>query len=80
MQVSMAAVEPRCPPGVLASERKDVPKTLATWQRTLDWRAEFDVDNILAEPQNHYEVIKGAYPHAFHRRSRGEDSFTPLLD
>lgn len=76
----MAAVELPCPPGLLASEHKDVPKTLAKWQRTLDWRAEFDVDSILKAPQKHFEIIKHACPHAFHGRSRGEALLTLLYN
>ena len=48
----------------------DLGKALARWHRTLEWRAEFAVDGILDEPQEHFSAIKAAYPHAFHLRSR----------
>ena len=61
-----------CPPFFVVAENGDAAKALAKWHRTLEWRAELNVDGLLEEPQAHYEVIKQAYTHAFHGRSRGE--------
>ncbi|CAM9389954.1 unnamed protein product [Scytosiphon promiscuus] len=40
------------------------------WRLTLDWRARERVDEVLREPQPHFELIKRHYPHFIHRRAR----------
>jgi hypothetical protein len=62
------------PPRFLAAEKGDFAKAQARWQRTLDWRATFKVDDILDEPQLNFLAIKSAFPHSFHGRTRGYDS------
>lgn len=59
------------PPRFLAAEKGDAAKAAARWSRHLEWRSAYHVDGILDEPQTHFRVIKSAYPHAFHERTRG---------
>ncbi|CAM9899904.1 unnamed protein product, partial [Discosporangium mesarthrocarpum] len=40
------------------------------WRATLEWRAQERVDEVLMEPQTHFDLIKQHYPHYFHRRAR----------
>ena len=48
----------------------DSTEALRRWELTLVWRKEFDVDNILYEPQPHFSLIKQCYPHYIHGRSK----------
>jgi hypothetical protein len=49
--------------GNLVSARK-------AYGRTLQWRKENNVDNLLEQPQDHFQKILQHYPHAIHGRSR----------
>ncbi|CAM9171543.1 unnamed protein product [Ectocarpus sp. 6 AP-2014] len=40
------------------------------WRLTLEWRAKERIDEVLREPQPHFELIKRHYPHYIHRRAR----------
>jgi hypothetical protein len=44
-------------------------EALRRWKLTLSWRKEYEVDNILNEPQPHFALIKQCYPHYIHGRS-----------
>eukprot|EP00903_Cladosiphon_okamuranus_P008970 g8582.t1 len=48
----------------------DVVEAERRWRLTLEWRAAERIDEVLREPQPHFEVIKRHYPHFIHRRAR----------
>eukprot|EP00752_Nemacystus_decipiens_P007295 g6527.t1 len=48
----------------------DVVEAERRWRLTLEWRAQERIDEVLREPQPHFEVIKRHYPHFIHRRAR----------
>ena len=58
----------------------DYNEALRRWRLTLKWRKEFDVDNILQEPQPDFDLIKECYPHFIHGESRfGQPVYYELL-
>mmetsp|Transcript_11917 Transcript_11917/g.15588 ORF Transcript_11917/g.15588 Transcript_11917/m.15588 type:complete len:556 (+) Transcript_11917:107-1774(+) len=40
------------------------------WRETCKWRKGNGIDNILQEPQPHWDAIKANYPHFMHRRCK----------
>mmetsp|Transcript_6269 Transcript_6269/g.6476 ORF Transcript_6269/g.6476 Transcript_6269/m.6476 type:complete len:809 (+) Transcript_6269:2-2428(+) len=58
----------------------DYEEALRRWKLTLKWRQEFDVDNVLNEPQPYFDIIKEFYPHFLHGRSvSGKPVYYELL-
>ncbi|GMF64901.1 unnamed protein product [Phytophthora lilii] len=57
-------------PRFIAGEKGDVEKGRARYLRTLEWRKENDIDNILVTPHPNFEIIKKYYPQYFHGRTR----------
>ena len=43
------------------------------FQKTLQWRQQYNMDTILNEPHFHFEFIKQHYPHFFHLRGRNSE-------
>jgi len=45
-------------------------EALRRWRATLAWREEYNIDNILREPQPDFDLIKECYPHFIHGTSK----------
>lgn len=48
----------------------DMEEAEKRWRETLQWREEQNVDQILAEPQPNWALIKECYPHFLHRKDK----------
>lgn len=61
---------PPTPQNFLDVCRGNEPKARAMFLKSLEWRFEYDVDNLLTTPQNHFHDIMKFWPHGIHGRSR----------
>lgn len=48
----------------------DMAEARRRWVETLKWRESYKVDNMLQEPQLHFDAIKKYYPHYVYKRSK----------
>jgi len=48
-------------------------KAAKKWAITKKWRADNDIDNILSNPQPHFNVIKSQYPQHLHGKAINGD-------
>lgn len=65
----MGTVDLQVPGRFLRGCQGDHAEALRRWRLTLEWRRDYRVDGILAEPQPHFFAIKKHYPHFLHGRS-----------
>ncbi|CAM9444274.1 unnamed protein product, partial [Sphacelaria rigidula] len=67
---SSGGTELRVPERYLRGCKGDALEAERRWRLTLEWRMAEKVDEVLQEPQPHFDVIKLHYPHFIHRRAR----------
>ena len=60
-------VLPPMPARIVTAEGGDFDAAVDRWRSIIDWRRKNKVDDILEEPQPHFDHIKDCYPHFFHR-------------